>query len=144
MKSFEIITDVKNGSFSRNINRIREALNSFNGKTVTLKIKVMAKERSVNQNRYYWGVIVVIWTKLIETEWQEFFTPQETHEFLKYNCNYDDKFVDETGEVVRISKSTKTNSTSDQEDFHAGCRRLAMEMFDCEIPLPNEQIEIKL
>lgn len=143
MKQFEIITDIKNGSFSRNINRIREAIASFNGKTVTLTIKVNSKERSVKQNRYYWGVIVVIWTKLIQDEWGDFYSSKETHEFLKYNCNYEEKHTD-TGEYVRMSKSTKENSTVDQEEFHEKCRRLALDMFNCEIPLPEEQIKIQL
>jgi hypothetical protein len=143
MKQFEIITEIKNGSFSRNINRIREAITSFNGKTVTLTIKVNSKERSVKQNRYYFGVIVVIWQKLLEQEWGEYLTAQEVHEFLKFNCNYEEKHTD-TGEYVRMSKSTKENSTTDQEEFHEKCRRLAMEIFTCEIPLPEEQIKIKL
>jgi len=144
MKQFEIITEIRNGSFSRNINRIREAIASFNGKTVTLIIKVNNKERSVQQNRYYFGVVVVIWRKLIQDEWGEFFSAQETHEFLKYNCNFLEKANRETGEFVRVSKSTKENTTVDQEEFHERCRRLAMDIFSCEIPLPNEQIKVKL
>lgn len=144
MKSFEIITDVKNGSFSRNINRIREAIRSYEGKTLTLSLKVSRKERSINQNNYYWAVIVIIWRKLIQDEWQEFFTSNEVHEFLKYNCNYIEKYDETTGEILRISKSTKENSTVEQEEFHSRARELAFTMFKCEIPLPKEQIKIEL
>lgn len=144
MKSFEIITDVKNGSFSRNQVRIREAIASYEGKTLTLSLKVSRKERSLSQNNYYWAVIVVIWKKLIQTEWGEFFSSPETHEFLKYNCNYIEKFSEETGEILRYSKSTTENSTVEQEEFHMECRELAKRMFNCEIPLPNEQIKVDL
>lgn len=144
MKQFEIITTVQNGSFKRNYNRIREAIRSFEGKTLTLTLKVNRKQRSNSQNRYYWGVIVVIWTKLIQDEWGEFYSAKDTHEFLKYNCNYEEKVVQETGEILRVSRSTKENTTVDQEEFHERARRLALEMFNCEIPLPNEQIEIEL
>ena len=144
MKSFEIITDVVNGSFKRNMNRIKEAIRSYEGKTVTLSIKLARKERSINQNNYYWGVIVVIWKKLIQEEWGEFFTSQEVHEFLKYNCNYIEKIDVETGEILRVSKSTKENSTVEQEEFHLKARQLAYSMFGVEIPLPNEQIAIEL
>jgi uncharacterized protein Veg len=144
MKSFEIITDVENGSFKRNQNRIREAIRSYEGKTLTLSLKVSRKERSNNQNSYYWAVIVVIWKKLIQDEWGEFFTSKEVHEFLKYNCNYNEKIDEETGEVLRVSKSTTENSTVEQEEFHSAARELAMRMFNTEIPLPNEQINIEL
>ena len=144
MKQFEIITDIKNGSFKRNMNRIKEAIHSFEGKTLTLTLKVNRKERSNNQNAYYWAVIVVIWTKLIQDEWGEFYSSKDTHEFLKYNCNYEEKVVEETGEVLRISRSTKENTTVDQEEFHSRARQLALEMFNTEIPLPNEQIKVKL
>jgi uncharacterized protein Veg len=144
MKSFEIITDVKNGSFSRNINRIKEAIRSYEGKTLTLSLKLARKERSISQNNYYWAVIVVIWKKLIQDEWGEFFTSQEVHEFLKYNCNYKEHIDEETGEILRVSKSTKENSTTEQEEFHSRARELAHTMFKCDIPLPNEQINIEL
>ena len=144
MKSFEIITDVKNGSFSRNQNLIREAIRSYEGKSLTLSLKLARKERSLNQNNYYWAVIVVIWRKLIQDEWGEFFNSKETHEFLKYNCNYIEKLDESTGEILRVSKSTKENSTVEQEEFHMAARELAYRMFNCEIPLPNEQLEVEL
>ena len=144
MKSFEIITNVKDGNFSRNINRIREAIRSYEGKTITLSIKLARKERSLNQNNYYWAVIVKIWQKLIEDEWGEFFSSKEVHEFLKYNCNYIEHVDEETGEILRVSKSTKENSTTEQEEFHHRARQLAYTMFGTVIPLPNEQIEIEL
>jgi len=144
MKSFETITTIKNGSFKRNMNRIQEAMHSFEGKTLTLSLKVSRKERSNNQNAYYWAVIVVIWTKLIQDEWGEFYSAMDTHDFLKYNCNYEEKVVHDTGEILRMSKSTKENTTVDQEEFHERARRLAMEMFNTEIPLPKEQTTMKL
>jgi uncharacterized protein Veg len=144
MESFEILNDVRHGSFHRSINRIREAIRSYEGKTLTLSLKVARKERSNQQNSYYWAVIVVIWKKLIQDEWGEFFTSKEVHEFLKYNCNYLEKIDTETGEILRVSKSTTENSTVEQEEFHSHARDLAMRMFGTEIPLPEEQIKIEL
>lgn len=144
MKSFEIITDVKNGNFSRNLNRIREFLRSVEGKTLTLTMKVSRKERTLNQNNYYWAVIVVIWRQLIQDEWGEFMSTNEVHEFLKYNCNYTEHFDEDSGMVLRVSKSTKENSTVEQEEFHERARKLAKDMFNVDIPLPKEQIKIEL
>ena len=144
MKQFEAITTIEDGAFKRNSNRIREALRALNGKKVELTLKVIRKERSLSQNGYYWAVIVPIWTKLIEKEWGEFFNSKETHEFLKYNCNYEEKYVEETGEIFRAAKSTKENSTVEQEEFHSKARQLALTNFNVDIPLPEEQVKIKL
>ena len=143
MKSVEIITDVKNGNLSRNRNIIKKAISNFEGKTITITIKLSKKTRSNNQNSYYWGVILPIWKDILFNEWGEIFSTDETHEFLKFNCNYIEKVNEATGEVVRVSKSTKDNSTTDQEMFHLNARQLALEMFNVEIPEPNEQLTIK-
>lgn len=144
MKSIEITTSIVNGRFKRNQNLVNDAIRSFEGKTITITLKVQRKERSISQNNYYWGVIVTIWRKLIQTEWGEFFSIDETHEFLKYNCNYIEKVDENTGEIIRLSKSTKDNSTTEQEEFHSRARTLAYEYFQCEIPLPKEQIKFEL
>jgi hypothetical protein len=144
MKVFEITTSVKHGLFSRNVNRIKDAIATFEGKTVTLSIKALGKERTPKQNGYYWAVIIIIWQKIIQDEWGEFLSINEVHEFLKYNCNYIEQVDEETGQYVRLGKSTTENTTTDQEEFHEKCRRLALDMFNTEIPIPSEQIKIKL
>jgi hypothetical protein len=105
-------------------------------------MQVARKQRSNNQNAYYHGVIVSIWQNILLTEWGDHYSKQETHEFLKYNCNYIEKVNEQTGEIVRMSKSTTENTTTDQEIFHDRCRKLALEMFGVEIKLPNEAIEM--
>lgn len=144
MKSIEITTSILNGKIKRNKNIIIDAFKAFEGKELTLILKPFKKLRSNSQNRYYWGLVIPIWQKILKDEWGDFYSKEETHEFLKYNCNYIEKVNQETGEILRLSKSTKENTTSDQEDFHLQCRNLALEMFNIEIPLPNEQIEIEL
>jgi hypothetical protein len=144
MKKFEIITTVENGKFKRNLNAILNAVKSFEGKTINFTMQVARKQRSVSQNSYYWGVIIPIWQNTLLAEWGDHYSKQETHEFLKYNCNYIEKINEQTGEVIRMSKSTTENTTTDQEIFHDRCRKLALEMFNVEIPLPNEQVNFEL
>jgi hypothetical protein len=43
-----------------------------------------------------------------------------------------------------MSKSTTENTTTDQEIFHDRCRKLALEMFNVSIPLPNQQVNFEL
>jgi len=144
MKKIEIISSVENGNLKRNRNTIKEAIKTFEGKEILLTIQRKRKQRSNNQNQYYWGVILECWRHLIKTEWGEIWSKESTHEFLKMNFNYNEKYSEETGELLRTPKSTTENSTSEMEDFHTVCRQKANEFFNYEIPLPNEEIKLEL
>lgn len=144
MKKIEITTSIVNGKIKRNAKTVINAFKAFEGKNLTLILMPLKKQRSISQNAYYWGVVIPIWQNILKTEWGEFYSKEETHEFLKYNCNFVEKVNTDTGEIIRLSKSTTQNSTTDQEEFHLKCRQLAEEMFNVMIPLPNEQIKINL
>ena len=144
MKKFEIITSIVNGKIKRNAKTVISAFKSFEGKNLVLILKPLRKTRSISQNAYYWGVVIPIWQNILQSEWGEFYSKEETHEFLKYNCNYVEKVNMGTGEIIRLSKSTTQNTTTDQEEFHLKCRQLAEEMFSVIIALPNEQILIEI
>ena len=144
MKKIEITTSIINGKIKRNAKTVIDAFKAFEGKNITLILMPLKKQRSISQNAYYWGVVIPIWQNILKTEWGEFYSKEETHEFLKYNCNFVERVNTDTGEIIRISKSTTQNSTTDQEEFHLKCRQLAEEMFNVMIPLPNEQIQINL
>ena len=47
----------------------------------------------------------------------------------------------DTGEILRLQKSTTENKTFEMEDYHKICRDKALEFFNVTIPLPNEQLE---
>jgi len=142
LKLIEITSQVVGGKLKRNRKLLTDAVASFEGKTITITLKQKRTQRSSSQNAYYFGVIIPIWQNLLHDEWGEFYSIKETHEFLKYNCNYREKINTETGEILRVSKSTTENTTTDQEEFHEQCRRLAKEMFNTDIPLPNKQINL--
>lgn len=144
MKKIEITTSIVNGKIKRNAKTVIDAFKAFEGKNLTLILMPLKKQRSISQNAYYWGVVIPIWQNILKNEWGEFYSKEETHEFLKYNCNFVEKVNTDTGEIIRISKSTTQNSTTDQEEFHLKCRQLAEEMFSVIIPLPNEQILIEI
>lgn len=142
MKKIEIDTKIINGQMKQNRPLIKRALESFEGVNITITIAKRKKQRSGNQNRYYWAVIVVFWQNIFLTEWSDVYSKAQTHEFLKYNCNYIEKVNEETGEILRVSKSTTENSTVEQEQFCTAARNLAHEMFSITIPLPDTQINI--
>jgi hypothetical protein len=142
MKKIEIDTKVINGRMSQNRPLILKALKAFEGINITVTIAKRKKKRSTNQNSYYWAVIVPFWKQIFLDEWGEVYSQSQTHEFLKYNCNFVEKINKETGEIIRVSKSTTENSTTDQELMCKQARDLALEMFNIEIPLPNTQMDI--
>ena len=73
-------------------------------------------------------------------EYGEQISTATAHEFLKANFNYKELVNEETGEILRIPKSTTENRTFEMEEFHEICRQKALEFFNVVIPLPNEQL----
>ena len=140
----QIFTKVINKRISRNRKALENAVAEFEGNEIVISIEKKSKKHSDNQRGYYFGVIVNLVRLAILETWGDKLTSNEVHEILKLNCNWTERVNKETGEVIKIPQSIKQNTTSDQEDYHETCRRWAEEWFNIEIPLPNEQIEIKV
>ena len=134
---------ILNGKFNSNLNIIKDILSHYEGHTIDLIFKKRKNKRSNNQNAYYWSVIVAIFQNSIKEMWGEIWDLKDVHEFLKSNCNYKEYLNENTGEIIRKTISTTENTTTEQELFHEKCRLLSTEFFNTEIPLPNEEIEIK-
>jgi hypothetical protein len=141
LKSYEANGKITNGVLSiRYRSLFDKALLSFGDCEVELKISKKFRKRTSPQNRYYWGVIVFMWKPLLTESQGVFYSEKDTHEFLKANFNYTELVNKETGEVLRIPKSTTENKTFEMEEFHEICRQKALEFFNVVIPLPNEQL----
>ncbi|SNA84062.1 hypothetical protein [Flavobacterium psychrophilum] len=147
-----IKTEVKNGKFIENRNEIKQAIEGYEGKRITVTLERYYKKRSNEQNSYYWACIVEHWKNILREEWGEIYQPNEVHEFLKSNLNFKEVVDTETGEValnpitnevLRKPKSTTENSTFNQEEYHESCRQLAYSMFQYNIPLPEKKIDVK-
>ena len=66
---YEINSKVINGNLTVNRKRIKDVLNSFEGKEITLTIQKKKKRRSNNQNAYYWGVVIPLMVEAVKKEW---------------------------------------------------------------------------
>lgn len=139
MKKIEIITDNR---MMRNRTTILKALKQYVNKDVLLTIQPLKRNRSNQQNRYYWGVIIPLVQSGLEDVTGEMRSKNEVHEFLKFNFNYKEIVNQSTGEIYREPKTTTTNSTTDMEVYHEEIRRFAHEFLSVEIPLPNEDLEL--
>jgi hypothetical protein len=109
-----------------------------------VKVVVDGKKRSLEQNSYYYGVVVGILKNCIQDEWGERMTKEDVHEILKTQCNWQEHFSKQTGESIKVAQSTATLTTVEFEEYLERCRRFAQDFFGVTIPLPNEQIEIEL
>ena len=144
MNKVTVISSVENGTLRRNRNTLLRAIQSFEGKTVEISIRKATKKRSNNQNAYYWGVVIPIIQDALLSTWGEVRNKEFTHEFLKANCGYKEVVNEETGEIIRVPKSTTDNTTTEQEIYHDACRQLAQEFFNVTIPLPNEELKLEV
>ena len=142
MRSYEANGVIKDNVLSiRNRKLFDKALSTFGDCEVEIKVVKKSRKRTSPQNRYYWGVIVFYWSEILTQEYGEQVTTAQTHEFLKSNFNFVELVNKDTGEILRLQKSTTENKTFEMEDYHKICRDKALEFFNVTIPLPNEQLE---
>ena len=141
---YEINTKVINGNLSTTRKRIKEVLNSFEGKEITLTIQKKKKRRSNAQNAYYWGVVIPLMAEAVKNEWGELLSYEKCHEFFKMRFLFTERVNHDTGEIIKIPKSTTENTTSDQEDYHTEIRHFMFEYFNVTVSLPNEQIYLEI
>ena len=141
MRSYESNGVIKNGVLSiRYRTLFDKALFEFGDCEVEIKVSKKFRKRTSPQNRYYWSVIVFYWSDLLTKSQGTTFTKAQTHEFLKSNFNYTELVNQDTGECLRVPKSTTENKTFEMEEYHEVCRQKALEFFGVTIPLPNEQL----
>lgn len=142
MKPIKILTRIEDGKLKRNRKLMISALESFEGKEIEIIIKRKYKSRSLPQNSFYWGVLIPTFQELILTEWGEIKSAEETHEVLKFSCNSEEKINEDTGEIIKIPKSTAELTTSGFMEYHQKLRQIALDFFNTVLPEPNEQLTI--
>jgi hypothetical protein len=142
--NFEIISEVKNGSLTRNRNLIKDAIATFEGKQIVIKIEKAKKKRSTQQNRFYYGVIIPIVQNCLK-EAGHIMTNESTHDLIKLKFLKEALFVnEETGEVIERIKSTTELSTSQFMDLLAEINNFTFEYFGVTLPSPTDDLTLKL
>ena len=141
---YSINTKIVDGKISNNKESIIKIFKEFEGKNITISIQRQKTKRSNNQNKYLWGCVYPLIKQGFYETCGETFTIDEVHEIMKLKFNFIELTNESTGEVITAPKSTTKNTKFEQEQYHEQCRQFALEWFNITIPLPNEQIEIKL
>jgi hypothetical protein len=111
--------------------KFRQYLQGLNGKRVQVAVEKLKHSRTIQQNRYYWGVVV----RLIAQHTGH--DPEQIHELLKQRFSPKWYFV--IGEVDRgaVPTSTTRMDTIQFVDY----RVWATEFLGLDIPLPGEVAE---
>jgi hypothetical protein len=142
--NYEIISEVKNGTLTRNTNLIKDAIQTFEGKQIVIKIEKAKKKRSTQQNRFYYGVIIPIVQNCLK-EAGHIMTNESTHDLIKLKFLKETLFVnEETGEVIERIKSTTELSTSQFMDLLAEINNFTFEYFGVSLPSPTDDLTLNL
>jgi hypothetical protein len=142
--NYEIISEVKNGTLTRNKNLIKDAIQTFEGKKIVIKIEKAKKKRSTQQNRFYHGVIIPIVQNCLK-EAGHIMTNESTHDLIKLKFLKEALFVNkETGEVIERIKSTTELSTSQFMDLLAEINNFTFEYFGVSLPSPNDDLTLNI
>jgi hypothetical protein len=142
--NYEIRSEVKNGTLTRNTNLIKDAIATFEGKQIVIKIEKAKKKRSTQQNRFYHGIIIPIVQNCLK-EAGHIMTNESTHDLIKLKFLKEALFVnEETGEVIERIKSTTELSTSQFMELLAEINNFTFEYFGVSLPSPNDDLTLKL
>lgn len=119
---------------------IKHAIQELEGKEIEIIFKRKYKQRSLNQNRFYFGVTLEFFQQLFLQAWGEIKSKEEIHEMLKFTCNYEEKINPATGEIIKVARSTTELTTSGWKDYELQLKQFALDYFNAVLPTPNEQI----
>jgi hypothetical protein len=120
----------------------RDVLHFLN-KDVTVTIQKRRKKRSLDQNSYYWGVVVpMIREGLLDVGYKV--SMEQTHDFLKDNFNQGELVNEKTGDILKTTKSTSGLTTSEFMEYIEDISRWATEYLSLVLPMPGEQVTIEL
>lgn len=120
--------------------KIAAVIRRMEGKRVLVTVREQKRRRSLNQNAFYWGVVVEAVTQMFRDA-GNYVDPEDVHDFLKLRVGkLAQVFVDPNGEVIKSTGSTTKLSTQEFEVYLDRIRAWAAE-FGVVIPLPNEELQ---
>lgn len=119
--------DIKNGKLKlQRPDRFDNYLLTLDGLPVEVVISKIKKPRSRKENRYYWGVVIILLCDVTG------YSDEEMHEALKI------KFLMDNSRAIPTVKSTALLTTIEFENYLDKIRLWAAQELSCIIPSPNE------
>lgn len=142
--NIEIYTDVTDAGVLREsaIKTLKRGIPLLKSKHVRIRIEVVSKTRSSQENRYYWSGYLQSQIDCFLERWGEIWTKEECHTWNKNNI-WGTEFIDEeTGVIYKKPGSSATKKTTEFELCLEKGRQFFFTNFDWVIPMPNEQLTI--
>lgn len=94
--------------------------------------------RTTAQNRYYWGVVLLMCRNAIrETEGDESIDSAQVHEFFKLKYHFREIVDYETGEVSRVAITTTFDDPVEFMEYIEKIRDFAAKYLNISIPDPS-------
>ena len=120
---------------------------AFKGMRIEVTVKKAYKQRSSEQNRYYWGVLIPYVLRIFIQAGTPYQEDNREHlelveELMRRKFGLWESIADPNGEEEKILVRLSKYSTIQQEELNAAIRLWALEFFNYQIPLPNEQLTI--
>jgi hypothetical protein len=137
----EITTSVVNGLFKRNRNLVLNAIQTFNNKDVVISFSKPKKNRSNNQNRYYWGLVLpLIQNGLLEATGELRSVDNIHYKILLPLFAPTNEIVNkDTGECI-VERLTSSDLTTTQFcEYILEIQKWSAEFLGIDIPSPNEE-----
>ena len=106
--------------------QLERIVRSLKPKRHVMEIYEYKRNRSAEQNRYYFGVVC----KLISEETG--YTPDEVHQLMA------ERFLGYEKDGHAFVRSTTTLNTAEMEEYLSAVRMFASQELSCYVPLPNE------
>lgn len=123
--------------------KVLSDLRAFKDCDVVVTIERATRKRSLNQNAYYWGIMIpLVRQGLTDAGYR--ITQIETHELLKSMFAKAEHINQITGEVLVTTGSTAQMTTSQMMDYFAEITQWAAEYLEVQVPQPNEQLTIEI
>jgi len=140
----QIRTSVLKGKFKRNINQIVEAVSSFEGKECLFTIEPIKKNRSNQQNRFYWGTVITLVQHGLKEATGEYRTAENIHYniLLKMFAPEKELVNIESGQILTEKISSSEMTTTQFMEYILEIQRWASEFLNIDIPNPNEEVTL--
>jgi hypothetical protein len=119
----------KSDQFARALTQLPDGLYTF-------QVRKVYDTRTNQQNKYYWGVVVPAFVVGYREITGESISLESAHETLKGQFNSEDFVNPDTGEVVKVVKSTTKQKTVEFMEYVEHCRRFIAEWMHTETPDP--------
>lgn len=136
-----ITTSIVNGVFKRNRNLVLQAIQSFNGKEVVITFSKPKKQRSNNQNSYYWGVVLPLVQKGLLDATGELRSNDNIHYkiLLPLFAPTNEIVNVDTGESLLERLTSSEMTTTQFCEYILEVQKWGAEFLGIDIPSPNEE-----